>query len=293
MSAKSRLLTKSDTVINFTNRIDIKASQILFEISVKDDRTFRYRITLRSWAALASKISSKHNMTLQFERGGEPTQRVKVGNAERIIRGGGVITGMIDGGFDPAALGMKVIISDPSNMHLIVASGTKGKPDIADADIGDDENHQPERISPMRQASGKGESLINVYVSDEVSGGWNLILKNVECPHLVVSPIIGKQPMTEDPYTQRLVFPEVVRRILSELALHPETYATEQWISLWQKFGAGLSGIGDWAYFTDGDSDPDPDFVHARVDEAVRRYSEQYLSLVDAPADRNMPANEE
>lgn len=293
MSSTPRLRTKGETVINFTNRIDIKPSQILFEVATKDERTFRYRITIRTWAALAGKVSARYNMTLQFDRGGEPAQRVNLENAERVIRGGGSVTGEIDGGFDPAALGVKVIVSDPARGHMIVIAGVKGKPDIDDADIPDVDAPEPQRIVPIRKTAGKGDGLINVYESDDVAGGWNLKLRNVECPHLVVSPAIGKEAVVNDPRTQRLVFPEIVRRILSELALHPDTYEAEPWAKVWRRFGEDLSGIGDWSYYVGEEGEPEVDFVHSRVDDGVRRYCERHLSPADAPAGQAAASNEE
>jgi hypothetical protein len=279
MSDNMRLRKKSDTVINFTKRIDVNSSQILFEISQQSDRTFRYRITLRSWSKIESKVAPKYDMALQFERGGEPAHRVDLGPATCIIRGKGVVSGMIEGGVDPSAIGVKIIISDPSEAHRIVISGSKGRPDVEDADIDDTStDHDPAHISPIRSVFGKGDGLINTYVQDDVAGGWNLKLRNVECPHLVISPIIGKQAMSEDAQVQRLVFPEIVRRIITELALHPDAYESEPWVRHWQKFAATLSGVGDWMFFTAGDEAPDVDTVHARANEAVARYCEKYLA---------------
>jgi len=283
MSNEVRLRTKSDTVINFTDRVDINSSHILFEISERDDRTFRYRITLRTWAKLAPKVTPRLNMTLLFERGGEPAQRVDVGNARTIINSGGVVTGTIDGGFDPSSLGLKIIISDPSRDHIIVVSGSKGKPDIDDAEIddNDDQKATPERISRIRQSSGSANGLINVYEQDDISSSWGLKLKNVECPHLVVSPKIGKLALTSDVRTQWLVFPEVFRRITTELVMHPGVYESEPWVKPWQKFAASFSGIGEWSYFSGDDDDPDLELVHARVDEAVRRYCSTVLTPIN------------
>lgn len=293
MSIKTRLRTKSETVINFTNRVDIKPSHILFEIAAKDARTFRFRITLRNWTTLAARVSPRHNMALLFERGGEPAQRVNLENAERIIRGGGTVTGEIDGGFDPAALGVKVIVSDPARAHQIVISGVKGKPDIEDADIPEGDAPEPSRINPIRKATGKGDGLVNVYESEDVPGGWDLKLRNVECPHLVVSPAIGKDSMVNDARTQHLVFPQLVRHILTELALHHDLYESEPWAKAWRRFGEELSGIGDWSYYMGEDGEPDVDQVHARVNDGVRRYCERYLPAIDATAGRPNAANEE
>lgn len=276
MSAKPRLRTKSDTVINFTNRVDIKPNHILFEVAQRDERKLAYRVTLRNWPNLAGRVSPRHNLTLLFERGGEPSQRVNFDGSESLVLGCGVIAGEIDGGFDPASLGLKVQISDPRS-HMIVISGTKGRPDVEDADI----DGQPERrignVVPLRPVAGKDDGTINIYESADVSGSWNLKLRNVECPHLVVSPKVGKAAMSTDPLTQNLVFPEVVRRIVRELAVHPDEYASEPWVRFWRNFAAELSGVGDWAYFTGDEDGLDVAELDARVDNAVRRYQEKYL----------------
>ena len=282
MSTAKQLRTRTDTVINFTNRIDVKPAQVLFEVSPQGNR-MRYRITLRNWPSLVSRVTPRHNLTLQFDRGGEPAQRVNHDSAERFIRGGGVIAGEIDGGFDPASLSVRVIISDPARGHAISVSAIKGRPDVDDADLSGHQETPPVNIAVLRDAPGKDDGAINIYESADVSGAWDLRLLNVECPHLVVSPLIGKQAMVSDPRVQFLVMPEVFRRIVRELALHPDLYESEPWTRHWRSFAASLSGIGEWSFFAGEDEEIDIRALDARIADAVIRFQETYLKPVAAP----------
>jgi len=274
MTASARLRQSGRTVINFTERFDIKPTAIHFEVGAAEGGGLRYRVRLRQWPQLARRITPRHVLTVQFERIGEPVQRIDAGSAAAIIRKGGVIEGEIAGGFDPQTLGLRIVVSDPDRSYRIVAKGWKARPDAAEAELPEAGKPPRSTVNPLRDVKADGGSLLFIAVA-ETSGGWNLKLRGVDMPHLVIDPVIGQDEFERDARLQIMVLPEVVRRIVTELARNPDEYAGEPWVRAWKQFAGQLSPIGEWSYFAGDEGDDDLQVLESRVDDAVAAFRSQ------------------
>lgn len=263
VGVKSVLRVSTSEVFNFTGRMDVPDTGIIFQVSEAEGR-FRCRLTLRNWIQVNKRVTSRHLLTLQFERSGEPAQRIDLGAAAPYIRSGGVIQTEIPGGFDPQSLVVKILISDPDRSYQIVVYGRKGHPDVV-SDLSEDGSPSVP-VRPVRDAPGKGGSLLYT-VEAPASGGWNLKLRGVDMPHLVIDPVIGRARLRSDPTLQLAIECEAFRRIVMELASRGTEYDGEAWADKWREFAAAFSGIGDWSYFEEEADDLQA--LESRVDDAV------------------------
>jgi hypothetical protein len=128
-------------------------------------------------------------------------------------------------------------------------------------------------------------SLIHMVCKDEVSGFFDVMLRSEEgdalpMPLLVLNTAITAERLRADKTMQALIFPEVVRKVITAMALHPEAYDDAVWFRPWAKYAVTLIPFKDqgFGYFRDHSDDEtlvDPEVVHRQVRTAVQTYVSQ------------------
>ena len=237
---------------NYTGRIDI--GRISYVLGRLDDGKLRYDVKLLGWDRVAAKLSGRRQLTvtLEFSKPGG------YGQVERISRPfpevslcGGFLTGSIAELGAPDRMGLKVAVTDTRNNFL--ATGKLSRPDTMTDEILPPV--QEARRRPKGQSVGgvamlgevvvpKG-SLIHYRIDPSVSGNWDVQLTRdrgeaVGMPILLLHPRIGDHLIRTDAAVQALILPEVCRRVLMAMVLHP-VYAEEAWFPAWKEFALALT----------------------------------------------------
>lgn len=294
MSASMLRKTNSQS-LNFTGRFDLKA--VSYTLTLATDGRLGFRVALGETKALRKRLGdvSQTVVILRFRSphnyGEQPVRRFTFAE---LLAGEGVLTGGLPAVAQPGELGLEVVVKNalnPEGADRIAAFASRNRPSaVEEADECVTVEEAPPRKQALRPArvrlvqptEAPEGSLVHFRVDPNVSGAFKVALVDsdhtaLQMPTLLIHPNYGTRRLQNDKALQALMFPEVIRRVITAMALHAR-YQDAPWYDAWRRFAASLSPAGDeFEYFTDGerpgDPDLDPELVNDRVEAAVAKYA--------------------
>lgn len=261
--------------VNMQEVLEIRPGHVSYAIE-QDGDAFHYLVVVKTWDDIRDSIRAGDDLNFQFTRSGEAVRNMHLGKARDVFRKGGEVFGTVDGGFDPKSLSLRIIISRPPG-HGIVVSCDKGTPD-AIGTLPEEPADRDAKVAPVLHARTRTRGMLNLVEDEDVVGNWDLRLRDVPEPVLMVSPEFGKDRIVNNAEMQNAIMPAIFRRIVTELALRSEEYENESWVRNWRRFAAELAPGGRWEFYTgDEGEEYEPSEVEGKIDEGLEEYQRRYL----------------
>jgi hypothetical protein len=261
--------------INLQEILEIRAGHVSYGLEPDGDR-FRYLVVVNTWDEIKDSIKPGDDLNFQFTRSGEAVRNMHLGKARDVFRKGGEVFGRIEGGFDPKSLSLRIIISRPPG-HGIVVACDKGTPDTIGI-LPDEPADRETKVEPMTHARLRARGMLNLVEDEDVVGNWNLRLRDVPEPVLLVSPEFGRDRIVNNAEMQNAIMPAIFRRIVSELAIHPNEYENEPWAKNWRLFAAELAPGGRWEFYVGDEGEEfEPSEIEGKIEEGLEEYQRKHL----------------